>query len=218
MAREKNIFKTLFLLTAVAFIGYVIYNLNKEVPVPNETDSICLKYSPEQMSTLDTKLIRNMVSNYRNNQLRAINSNVDSINDAHSISFDLVTLKKFIYHIENESKKVKKTITDEQLGVRMYYAAYPDNSTWNIYNDLRNVDTNYEHLHTLVLIPTIESNGKKIDFNPLDAATFENGLPRQLNRTNFKAAQAARGSVYGLTGSLNHGSLIPPATINVESF
>ncbi|MGC4041190.1 MAG: hypothetical protein QM710_10490 [Flavobacterium sp.] len=218
MTREKNIFKTLFLLTAAAFIGYIIYTVSKETP--NDDESICLKYGKEPMGTLETKLIQNMVSNYRNNQLRAINSNVDSINDAHSISFDLVTLKKFIYHIENESRKIRKTITDEQLGVRMYYAAYPDNSAWNDYNDLSNVDRNYEHLHTLILIPTIESNGKKIDFNPLDEATFENGITRQdvqLKSANFRTSQANR-DIIGITGATNHGSLIPPATSNVEGF
>ena len=66
---------------------------------------------------------------------------------------------------------------DKKLGVRIYYAAYPDNSKMR---DLAATQTDpnfsynpaYEKKHTLVMIPTIEKDGKNYDFNPLDPNSY----------------------------------------------
>lgn len=205
-------------------------------PIPN-TNKICMDYSNQQMSELSVDLIHTMVDKYKGEQLKCINNN-NSCNikeDAHSISFDLETLKKFIYHIEKNAKDIgalnSETITSKELGVRIYYAAYPEIETWKNHDDLasflasNSIRSQYGHLHTLVMIPTRTKDNKTFDFNPLDYATYANGLYDRAgyhyNYTNTRtAALSLKSDDDGNgTGSQNHGSLIPPATSNgVEGF
>ncbi|OPH00404.1 hypothetical protein B2I21_00085, partial [Chryseobacterium mucoviscidosis] len=63
-------------------------------------------------NTLHCDLIRTLVENYRKNQLACINQNL-GFDDAHSIHFDLATLKKFISDIENEALKNDSRVTDQ---------------------------------------------------------------------------------------------------------
>ena len=69
--------------------------------------------------------------------IRIINNSL-AMEDAKSISFDLETLKKFIYHIEAITKQNDDNITSERLGVRIYYAAYPEIENWNDYQECNN--------------------------------------------------------------------------------
>ena len=140
---------------------------------------------------LRVDLIHTMTNKYRSNQLDFVNRNSDFLGynkkDAHSIWFDLITLKKFMYHIEKTSRDlgagINRTISDKDLGIRIYYAAYPKKEeNWKVqFPDLIDLysDPNkqlYEHLHTLVMVPTLNIEGKMVDFNPKDTATYPNGL------------------------------------------
>lgn len=195
-----------------------------EVPI-NSNKSICMDYEAEKMSTLDADLIHVMTQDYMTHQLNYIQTNGTTIapKDARSIWFDLVTLKKYLYHIEKNSKKVNGTITEKDLGVRIYYATYPDKVGMKTFDDLKDSSgallfPEYEGLHTLVMIPTIaDASGNNLDFNPLDDSTFTNGFYQDskyayhagVNIPNNETA-ALSGSVSRGMGARNHGTLSPP--------
>jgi hypothetical protein len=64
-------------------------------------------------------------------------------------------------------------VTDQDLGIRFYYAAYPKEQDWNIMSGTP-IGTEYAQRHTLVLVPTMkqeDENGDRLyDFNPLSTS------------------------------------------------
>lgn len=142
-------------------------------------------------SQLPVAFIQNLVDNYRNNQLALINQNM-AMDDAHSIWFDWVTLKNFIAEIETEALAIDPTVENKDLGIRFYYAAYPQEVQ-------QPIPSNYAKKHTLVMVPTKKEGGLNYDFNPLQ----EEG----------KAL-----AVTGIALALNHGDLVPPGASIVESY
>lgn len=160
-------------------------------------------------NTMSSDFVQKLVDNYRNNQLGVINTKLE-MEDAHSIRFDLATLKKFISDIENEVQKVDATITTNHLGVRFYYAAYPEIKNWDMMENTA-IEKNYAGKHTLVMIPTLkrqnaEGETLNYDFNPLDAATYteNSGIEEK------ESVMALGKKPVGLVFSQNHGGLIPP--------
>lgn len=143
---------------------------------------------------IPTPLIQNLVDNYRSNQLEAINQDLN-IEDAHSVWFDLPTLKSFVAEIEAQAKLIDQNVKDVDLGIRFYYAAYPAVPE-------PSVPTEYANRHTLVMIPTKKMNNLNYDFNP-----FEN-----------KSESLAVAGVLTDALALNHGDLVPPGTSIVESY
>lgn len=173
----------------------------------SETGTMDLNLPP---NTMAQSLIQTLVDNYRNNQLKSIKDKM-GIDDAHSIHFDLKTLKKFIADIENLTAASNPGASLEDLGVRFYYAAYPNLENWNMMNDLA-VGREYVEKHTLVMIPTLkkqDENGEMLnyDFNPMN------------NDGQIMAMASAKSS--GIQSDVicqNHGALIPPDTVKTESF
>lgn len=170
------------LLTAIITVALMYFILKKLDLIKNQDERLCNDYSTYNASTLKTGLIGDMISIYRKKQLKTIRTSL-TMDDAHSIWFDLETVKKFIFHIEKAVQKNTKLPTGE-LGLRIYYAAYPKTATWKEeqYNDLRGflgdpIKEQYQDRHTLVMIPTATIKGKITDFNPLDSSTYASGLP-----------------------------------------
>lgn len=166
-----------------------------------------------QPQTLPEALIKNLIKNYRENQLSVINTEL-GIDDAHSIFFTLEGLKKFIHEIEFETKKVNPAITDDKLGIRFYYAAYPTAQNWSIMNGL-GVDENFARRHTLLMVPTLKMEDETgalldYDFNPLDPSTYTR------NPVSGENEDSSRDVTDFLVK--NHGQLIPPSDPKVEMF
>lgn len=169
-----------------------------------------------QPTTLKYKLISNMIQNYRNNQLQSIqNSGTNAVsNDAQAIWFDIETLKQFIADVENQTK-INSTKPWENLGIRFYYAAYPEKSKWGTsgYEDLSDLLNDpitqlYEKKHTLIMIPTINIDGVDKDFNPMDKNTY-NGFDKTNNtNANYEIMSASNSNL--TTTARNHGELSPP--------
>lgn len=163
-------------------------------------------------NTMTCEFIQTLVENYRKNQLASF-KDYSGIDDAHSIHFDLATLKKFISDIETETQKNDPNVTEQDLGIRFYYAAYPKADEWDIMSGTP-IGTDYAERHTLVLVPTMKSddgNGNILpyDFNPLSTT----------GEGEFLAMASARNA--GLQGDIisqNHGSLNPPNDPIVETF
>ncbi|MBT2622127.1 MULTISPECIES: hypothetical protein [Chryseobacterium] len=164
-------------------------------------------------NTMTTSFIQELINNYRNNQLQAINSNLE-MNDAHSIWFDLPKLKKFIADLETEAKKIDPTTTDNDLGIRFYYAAYPKSENWAIMEN-HTVPKEYAERHTLVMVPTLkkeDENGDLLDydFNPL--ASNGHAMAMALKSRNAETPIEEEGLAQ------NHGNLIPPDGTKSELF
>jgi hypothetical protein len=87
--------------------------------------------STKNNGSMSNELIKVLIDNYRQNQMNAINKTM-GITDSQSIWFDLPKLKNFINQIENEARKINPECTQEDLGIRFYYAAYPKIENWDI--------------------------------------------------------------------------------------
>ncbi|MCU7619105.1 hypothetical protein NZ698_18150 [Chryseobacterium sp. PBS4-4] len=158
--------------------------------------------SPSSMSC-DT--IQELVDNYHNNQLAFITENL-GFEDAHSIWFDLETIKNFIAEIELQAHLIDPTCPDKDLGIRFYYAAYPETPTDPIPED-------YAKRHTLVMVPTKkEEDGSgqmlNFDFNPFESDS----------ETDPENALALIGGLGRNALAQNHGKLTPPGNPIVESY
>ncbi|WP_027380237.1 hypothetical protein [Chryseobacterium daeguense] len=163
-------------------------------------------------STLTCDFIQTLVNNYRNNHLKFVKDTI-GVDDAHSIHFDLATLKKFISDIETETQKVNPNVPAEDLGIRFYYAAYPKADNWDIMQNTP-IGLEYAEKHTLVMIPTMkmeEEDGEYLpyDFNPISSAGSGQVLAMASSRSGEPAEQSL---------AQNHGTLIPPDSTKTELF
>lgn len=218
------------ILLIIVLILFALY-VYKHPPKTSTTSNtkICMDYSSVNMNQLEVDLVRNMISGYKDHQKRyidtatSLNGTATSLNDAHSIWFDLETLKAFIYHTEYQTKQNNNTVQSSDLGLRIHYSRYPKFENWGKFSDLNDLATDslgqqYGERHTLVIIPTIKrKDGENVNFNPLDTNTYVNGIPFDYPGTpstttvpSFGITKKGNNSG-GSTGSQNHGGLIPPA-------
>lgn len=154
----------------------------------------------ESTATLPVDFIQAVINQYKDNQLKFATENL-GIDDARSIWFDLPTLKTFISDLENHAKIQNPDIMDSDLGVRMYYGAYPEDL------DHPEVDNEFRRRHTLVMIPTkkVEDASGEIcnqDFSPMNF-----GAP------NERLALTAQNAL-----AQNHGELSPPKKTLGETY
>lgn len=118
---------------------------------------------------------KTLADRYIINCQQKLNANVIPLGydtlDARSAWFSLETLKEFIYNIE----KASCCSTKLELGVRIYYAQYPNflmpsyTSNTTLINDLSTVATDhiaYTLNHTVFMVPTYNFANKHIDFDP----------------------------------------------------
>ncbi|RKS96074.1 hypothetical protein [Chryseobacterium defluvii] len=169
------------------------------------------------LSTIPATLIQTLVDNYRNSQLAAINTSLN-MNDAHSIWFNLATLKKFIADIESETQKVNPDVSENDLGIRFYYAAYPSAENWDQMEN-QPIGQDYAGKHTLVLVPTLKKANEEgefldYDFNPLSSNTYQKintALTLTLESDDTPLSDDD-------TLAQNHGQLIPPSSTVVQMY
>lgn len=217
----------LLVAVSISFIAYAYFYPPKNFLSTKNRDTICMNYANETISKLKVNLIHHMTNGYKQNQLKHIKAVMKD--DAHSICFDLETLKKFIYHVEINAKK--NEVSGKDLGLRMYYSRYPKIESWhNQFTDLSDFTNNsttrkYEDRHTLIMIPTINKKGVQYDFNPTDIRTYGEKMELFAEYQSGNTATSipaltitkSSGSSSNTSGQ-NHGSLIPPINTTGESF
>ena len=206
-----------------ALIAYIYLYLKSK-------DKICMNYK-DTINKLDVKLVHEMTRGYKQHQLNAINGQL-GINDARVITFELETLKRFLFHIEKTTKQNNSNVKNEDLAVNIYYARYPKQETWKkggLYNRdlgvfLNNAITKqYEDKHTLVFIPAIRNKkGNFMDFDPSHTDTYSTGLrnnERYADSSNTvlpalsvstKSSNSNNNNGINNTSGQNHGGLYPP--------
>jgi hypothetical protein len=169
--------------------------------------SLCKDYSDvARVGVINASLAREMANAYRADSGKKYIGNgreITSIPDATSIWFGLEKLKQFICEIE--SRKCRFNCSDE-LGIRIYYAKYPDSSRMNT-GQLRGLSGAYANHHTVFMIPTYYDarTGNHIDFDPL----FGCRKPINFSDTAKPGIILFNFGNNGIDGQ-NHGSLIPP--------
>lgn len=146
------------------------------------------------------------------------NSRKMNIEDATSVWFDLPKLKRLIGYIEN-SMCTNGCKDSTRLGIRFYYAKYPDADRMASLEDLKMLPANYAHRHTLFLVPTYwdPSAGADVDFDPMQVkkgCIFKNHIDSVKGRV-WMALPVPDGSG---TDATNHGSMIPPDLDKGTSF
>lgn len=185
----------------------------------------CKDYSTIPLEGMLASTAKELSHNYQtySQPLLAINGTTP---DASSIWFSLETLKNFIFKIE--SAVCEKDCSDKlNLGIRIYYAKYPQSMSG--FPDLAGVDPAFNQHHTLFMVPTFQADPNSQehwDFDPWHWGT-NNCKPTSMYdwfRQNekpfgeeYSLIFSANGPQYfsaagsGITPSaLNHGDLIPP--------
>lgn len=237
---KSQLLKCLLLCLLTALLTYFLtcyFCKKKFEDIPENTRSltdICMDYDTITPPTLTTEMVKSMVTQYSGAQLNSIQTaptNAVAV-DARSIWFDLETLKEFLYQIEHNVNKNPAQGRDKKLGVRIYYAAYPDNIKMR---DLAATQTDpnfsynpaYEKKHTLVMIPTIQgADRENYDFNPLDVNSYigftnmKTGGAYSPNSSTYSTlslgtstnpVNTAQGiSANNAINARNHGHLMPP--------
>jgi hypothetical protein len=121
---------------------------------------------------ISAALAKSLSENYvKDEGKKFIGKNVDSntirttTEDATCVWFSLETLKRFVWHVE-QSACAHPCDIKPVLGVRIYYAKYPDSAEMANHPELKNVKPAFAEHHTLFMVPTFQDSGKHIDFDP----------------------------------------------------
>lgn len=207
--KQENLIVKLFVIVFISFL----YSCSNP-----ENNLICKDYSDFPVSSLSEDLIREMVVGYRSNQLRHINSamsgygmNEEEFTDSQIITFDLESIKKFIYHIET-NQQIMSLDENKTLQLAFLYSKYPSFKKRKISFDeeLRNLPPDYSDRHTLIIMPGYVEDGKNYIMKIPDTTNnMSHGSP-PTNEVRYIIALTIEGKN---TSALNHGSLIPPRTI-----
>ena len=223
---KKN-FLTVIAVAAAVFIGYLAknnYDLSKKLSKltlltpDSSTCNICKDFKGSGMENLNLNMLRQMAGKFTStpviaatnnrgtNQLRITNAAGATKEDSRAIWFSLDSLKKFIWEIESSVCK-NECNTPTNLGIRLYYARYPDNLQNNA--QLQNLSPGYANLHTVFMIPTYERGGINMDFNPHNykGNCVYDTIPKSDNQ--FLSTMAFM-PIPNSTTAKNHGDLCPP--------
>jgi len=177
----------------------------------------------ELYGLLDDSLAVLMSEAYRDDNRKSRITGSNGELDARSIWFDLETIKLFIAKIEASVGGAKKC-DSMKLGIRMYYAKYPEGEEFNRYAEsLSQLGRNIEGKHTIFMTPTYYDNDENIDFNfeevgdnPCKPIPYSK-LLKMTNRSRKGGLFVGRKrpatidpSSGEIPNTVNHGGLMPP--------
>jgi hypothetical protein len=184
----------------------------------NNSKSIAANYYNTPFNGIDVNLANTMVDNFKNSM------GANGQNGARSVWFNLDTLKKFIWHIEQKSKSNGFTALQlRKIGLRVYYGIYPTQNTWSTtYRSMQGVNTTFANLHTVFMIPTYFNGTYNKEFDPTKFVTsIANQAPiplsyeKILNDPISNPTISAFGAINPDVDLQNHGDLIPPMNNNM---
>ncbi len=158
--------KRLLVTTNVLFLLIILSMAfqRKDAPDTRPTFQTCTDCTEDDFHGLSSEELMDGVSRYGTTHADIIDRQryplEHNIKDARACWFAVDTLKKFICIIEKYSRKLK--IPAKDLGIRFYYAVYPDSSAKHLWN------RKYASQHTLFMVPTYNDKKKNfdIDFDP----------------------------------------------------
>jgi hypothetical protein len=237
--------KKLFIATTLSFIGIITFQSCRDKKITDAKKAAiieeylkagngfycdpCVNQTTTKISDylLDANMLKEMTDLY--NQLggtKKISNQVilnraagnsktmaDSVDDSRAIWFSLERLKGFITEIEKAT--CGKKCDSLKLGIRMYYARYPNPSNYKI--DLKNVPDSFENRHTIFMVPTYDSAYHHVDFDPRyfnKTSCWPTSLISAFDAVPQQKTQSGV-NMFGFSPtvdqqSMNHGDLIPP--------
>ena len=223
----KNVLLALNLILFSVIIFQACDERKKIVLAPSACPP-CKSYSNFPFTGIGADVAKSMSSNYQtiDQPLLQIAPNTP---DASSVWFSVETLKGFIWKMEEAM--CKAGCSDKQLGIRIYYARYPDAATIASTTDLNVLPSNYEYHHTVFMVPTFQDIKVPTihwDFDPWhlgntdckNIKTMEDWFrisPRPFGNEKSLVLSPASGQYFATGGNTwgfaqNHGDLIPPGT------
>lgn len=188
----------------------------------------CYNCSTDTFSGITIGEFKYGIARYRTTHFDSINNEPYMANlglkDARACWYSLNTLKKFICLIEKYSGQLVSNTDSLDLGIRFYYAVYPDSSTPRI----DHFDIADKSRHTLFLVPTYFSSADSlnIDFDPRYSVSPLNfAIYSGDSASAFALGYAPRSFTPGSSGSSNNsnstnggnqnqGQLCPPTCPN----
>jgi hypothetical protein len=190
--------------------------------------------------TLRTAL--EMADMYDSTQYNTYKKANNGLPDAQCVWFSLDTLEKFIWSVKSLTCE-KSGTRDLQMGLRIYFATYPEDVGVNgaaarQNPDYKNVNPAYGKLHTVFIVPTFQDNDStNYDFDPTDPNYVSGNMPVPLAKyflqpSAFEYERKPISTITdidlnrrvrlllpnGATAALNHGSLYPPKRRIGEAF
>jgi hypothetical protein len=234
---KKNLFRygAGLLLAASLFLN--VTGFLKDKPVVKLTGSNCGDPCKTPYRGLPINVVKSMIDEYGNNQASYINQGVTNLlrakqgatfayNDARSVYYELDTLQQFFCTIKqlvdnNTLAKLDgQPIQHCDLGIKIYYAAYPNSTVKKTQYSL----DSYENKHTLVLVATYRDADNKVKIFDPNYFTRDTKLnmnrPTELTYNWIKTQRTSNGNIAvmavttistrGEPLARNHGELCPP--------
>ncbi|MEP7143568.1 MAG: hypothetical protein ABI707_11890 [Ferruginibacter sp.] len=210
----------ILLLGIIIFLAYKLHGIDSNTtgnPGTTCANKFCKDYSNNPWTgKINGYLAGILANNYKADKGKFYignESEITNVPDAKSAWFPLEVIKKYIFEIEtrNCSKKCS-----DSIGIRVYYAKYPD-STNRVWTDFgMEMMTRYANHHTLFMVPTYWDSVSNIhkDFDPwgIDCHAAIN------KDSNYRQGLQPVFFIGGDVDAQNHGSLIPPDAEAGSSF
>lgn len=214
------------LLLITGYLLYDINGLNEKISAFEEKMKTPLSVSDcfscgdtsgrKPFDYLEVATLKDMASSYQGIVRRRVRqSSGTTVDDANSIWFSLDALKSFIWEIQKDTCGKSCDGKALQLGVRIYYAKYPQFNLLNTagglrYPDIQSVNKDYESMHTVFMIPTYDSAGYQKDFDPRYYDAENKCLPKTIDADTWPVAQRILALTPDNYTAQNHGGLCPP--------
>jgi hypothetical protein len=214
--------KKVVIAATIVFAGVFISGCQGQTASPpNNNNENCPDYTGVPMpNMLDARLAKQIADLYREDRSKS-QVNGTSVDDTRSVWFDLEAIKHYIWKIEDTLRKQGCKPGDLKLGLRIYYAKYPDSSRIKEYG----VDPSYADHHTIFMVATYKGEKKQIDFDPWNVGKDKcKPLPLSTILQGMGTGRGKQiGSLASYTGQgsgdgrvLNHGGLKPPPSEPTE--
>ena len=198
--------------------GYLLYEKNKLSDELNTLKSegcnSCSSISkPLHFAGLDIRMLDTISYLYKANMKTYVDGfNKKQVEDSRAVWFDLTKIKNFIREIETQLCNKNCGNEKPNLGIRIYYARYPATGSNSSFRDLSNLPDSFQNLHTVFMIPTFDSSGYHIDFDP--SQVNKQGCPYVRLNTEVPPPPAIKRilalALPGNYTAQNHGDLCPP--------
>ncbi len=193
-----------FLLAVILYLWKKLQKERDKLKNAGDPNQICMNDSESSIQTLSESFIKGIIHNYRTSDSYTQNETTESVR------FDLMRLKKFIYHIEKNATLRGKPIGD--LGIRFYFAEYSLDENNECFPHFDDKSDEYTMAcagrKTLVMVPTCKalSNSTSNDYEHVDFdANNEDTLLANhedlYNRLSYNNIEFS---------ALNKGTLFPP--------
>jgi hypothetical protein len=221
------------LLALSGYLTYRVIALKKEleplrIKHPRSCTSFNYDYSNVEFEgIINYTTAQSMADNYKNDYGKAYISSQDQFAiekpDTRSVWFSLDRLKKFIWNIERQNCL---NGCAESLGLRIYFAKYPDLNNADALDSigligLIGVPKEYSNHHTLFMVPTYENdNGVNVDYYPGgDCRAGFNEVPTikkfiaDVDNPGVRDIPGPTPMIFDMginEDAQNHGNLIPP--------